>query len=236
MIVQMKWKSLLETLKDNNPLLDTSLKDLVYSVNNQLNERLGNGINISGQFYKLDRMFDYVINNFIKGDFWNDMDISVSSYSVNSLRLYYVYNDLVRKFSFVSRVLNDNELSTIIINNRLMNEKGDNKNNQSNVYSDLPQVDVNTQSQLELDLSYVSNTTNNKVENNYNRNVNDENKTSSKTFKEQMELLNYTYMNDLAKEIVLLPQKIFNTYSLDVLPSKELIKNYFGYIDTMIKL
>ena len=52
----MKWKSLLETLKDNNPLLDTSLKDLVYSVNNQLNERLGNGINISGQFYKLDRI------------------------------------------------------------------------------------------------------------------------------------------------------------------------------------
>ena len=165
---------------------------MVYSVNNQLNERLGNGINISGQFYKLDRMFDYVINNFIKGDFWNDMDIFVSSYSVNSLRLYYVYNDLVRKFSFVSRVLNDNELSTIIINNRLMNEKGDNKNNQSNVYSDLPQVDVNTQSQLELDLSYVSNTTKNNVENNYNRNVNDENKTSSKTFKEQMELLNYT--------------------------------------------
>ena len=41
---------------------------------------------------------------------------------------------------------------------------------------------------------------------------------------------------DLAKEIMLLPQKIFNTYSLDVLPSKELIKNYFGYIDTMIKL
>ena len=41
MIVQMKWKSLLETLKDNNPLLDTSLKDLVYSVNSQLNERLG---------------------------------------------------------------------------------------------------------------------------------------------------------------------------------------------------
>ena len=77
---------------------------------------------------------------------------------------------------------------------------------------------------------------NNKVENNYNRNVNDENKTSSKTFKEQMELLNYTYMNDLAREIMLLPQKIFNTYSLDVLPSKELIKNYFGYIDTMIKL
>ena len=78
--------------------------------------------------------------------------------------------------------------------------------------------------------------TKNSVENNYNRNVNDENKTSSKTFKEQMELLNYTYMNDLAREIMLLPQKIFNTYSLDVLPSKELIKNYFGYIDTMIKL
>ena len=46
MIVQMKWKSLLETLKDNNPLLDTSLKDLGYSVNKQLDERVGNGISL----------------------------------------------------------------------------------------------------------------------------------------------------------------------------------------------
>lgn len=219
----MKWNDLMTKININDCINNKSaLYNVIKNLNDIYNEKV-KGLGITNP-YNLTKMYEVVIDIITKD--WNDLDIGVSSFGINQLRVLDITNKYIQYVIWATKVVSDDGIAGIISNSRILGEKGVNTGKSKDTNSDLPQVDVNSQSQFELDMSYVSNINNNDSSSNYNRDVNETTNMKSRTWEQEVKNLQMVYMNEIVDYITKLPYTIYKAYSLDATPVPLLISNY----------
>lgn len=234
MIIKMTWADFLTSIDSQIKLFTRSDGDY-----NKLLDQLENAIN--GRFNGINPMkikdMQLVVNSLLSDTgSWKDLNIYLSSYSLNGLRALSVYNKTVQYLSWALKVITDNGVAGKIVNSRKMGENGTNTGKSKDTYSELPQVDTNTETQFDLDISYVSNITNNDNNSTYNRDVSEESNATSTTWKEEVENLQMIYLNEICNYIMNIPYTIYRSYSLDSMPVNELVKSYYESVKEVFNI
>lgn len=234
MIIKMTWTDFLTSIDNQIKLFTRSDSD--YS---KLLDQLETAINSKFKGIQPMKVKDMqeVVNSLLSDTgSWKDLNIYLSSYSLNGLRVLSIYNKTVQYLSWALKVITDNGVAGKIANSRKLGENGTNTGKSKDTYSELPQVDTNTVSQFELDISYVSNISNNDNNSTYNRDVNEESNVTSTTWKEEVDNLQMIYMNEICNYIMNIPYTIYRAYSLDSMPVNELVKAYYKSVKEVFNI
>ena len=162
---------------------------------------------------------------------WSALNIFISSYSLGDQRFVYLLNDKLKKYlGFYNKFISQDGLAKTISVNRDYEDHSGSRNDNQNIHSELPQIELNN---FEDGIKYASTLDKDSASGVVNTNGENSETRNEVTWDEAMENLRTMLFNDLIDYITNIPNMLFNHYSLDTTPYLEIIKSTFRYFENL---
>ena len=162
---------------------------------------------------------------------WSGLHIFLSSYSIGDQRFVYLLNDKLKKYlGFYNKFISQDGLAKTITVNRDYEDHSGSRNENRNIHSELPQIELDN---FEDGIKYASTLDKDTASGTVNTNGENSETRNEVTWDEAMENLRTMLFNDLIDYITHIPTMLFNHYSLDTMPYFEIIKSTFRYFENL---
>lgn len=230
MILKKRWIDVInENCQGNEDIGQQGLVDLV----NEVDSLFTLTYKDSGNDYRLSNLFNRVIEQFFtkendeKYNIWFNMPIFISSYNFKDRS---PFGELVLRLTqylgFYKKILTDNGLARSVITHREYDNRGNSDGTTKSYNSETPQIELTN---FDDAIKFASSLAKNE-DLTHSRTYGDSDLTvSSKSWDEEEKNLKYIFYNDLCDFIRKMPQWIYAQYSLDSMPTYDIVKETFNY-------
>lgn len=226
MVVKKTWN---ELLQENNGLttnlITQKLSELATALDSAFNTKYGESNTLSkiaNLLAGIQSDYFVVMPSESGNGLWEDLPIYLSSYKLKDRRCAnYFYDKLMKYITFLTKMITDEGLQRKMVVSRNFSNRNTSHNTDKNVYSETPQLELQS---FEEAINYASNVS---------RNDNDGGSTQAGTsgetatnvnWEEALKNLQFAFYNELVDYICSIPNEVYRYYSLDSYPCTELLK------------
>ena len=233
MILKKKW---IELLQENN-VGDYSVDSLgIYALITEVDNLFTYQCNPDATNYnRIKRLYEEIVDHFLTNveadNYWADMPIFISSYKFKDKSPFgELLLRLTQYLGFYKRILTDEGLARSVVTHREYSNTGESDGNNKNYNSETPQITLNN---FDDAIKYASNLSKNEDHTESSTSGDSDLSVKSKSWDEEEKNLKYIFYNDLCDFIRKMPQWIYAQYSLDSMPSYDIVKETFNYFKDM---
>ena len=222
MTIKLTWDEFLD--KDNN--IETIINSDVLSLGTQLdsafNTKYGTSTKVSTALTLIKA--DYLLNSSAEGSnaIWKELPIWLSSYRENDKRpALKIQDNLIRYLRFLIKMTSDEGIQRRMVVARNFANNNSSSNTDKNIYSETPQLSLQT---FEDAIAYASNVSRNENSASSSQSGASGETATNVNWEEALKNLQFAFYNEIVDYIISIPSELYNYYSLDSRPITELVK------------
>lgn len=215
------WDEILQEDNEITTIIDSDVITLATNLDSAFNTKYGVTTKVATALTDIANDYLKPSNSENARGLWEDLPIFLSNYKLKDRRpSIQIKDNLIRYLRFLTKMITDEGLQRKMVVNRNFNNSNTSNNTDKNVYSETPQLEIQT---FEEAISYASN-----VSRNDNSGSSTQAGTSGETatnvnWEESLKNLQFAFYNEIIAYIVSLPSELYNYYALDSRPITELV-------------
>lgn len=221
-VIKKTWNEMLTEDNEIKDIIDSTIISLGTSLDNAFNTKYGSTTKVA------EALTD-VSNDYLKPSdsqnargLWEDLPIFLSSFKLKDRRpSIQIKDNLIRYLKFLAKMVTDEGLTRKMIVNRNFSNRNTSHNTDKNVYSETPQLELQS---FEDAIAYASNVSRNDNEGGSTQAGNSGETANNVNWEEALKNLQFAFYNEIVEYIVSIPSELYNYYSLDSRPITELVK------------
>lgn len=219
-VVKKTWD---ELILENSTIEDIVTRDII-DLAEQLDQKFNTKYGVSTRVQVCLTLVnnDYLTAVSHEGNgLWEDLPIYMSSYKVNDKRMCMQISDnLTRYLRFLIKMIEDEGVSRKLQIQREFSNRNTSHNTDKNVYSETPQLELQS---FEEAINYASNVSRSDNSGGSTQQGGSGETSTNVNWDEALKNLRFAFYNEIIDYIISIPSELYNYFSLDSRPITELI-------------
>ena len=222
MVVKKTWNEILQENNEVSTLIDSGIIALGTELDSAFNTKYSVSTKVATAL--TDILNDYLLtsNSDNARGLWEDLPIYLSSYKLKDRRAsVQIKDNLIRYLKFLIKMTTDEGIQRKMIISRNFSNTNTSRNTDKNVYSETPQLSLQS---FEDAIAFASNVSRNDNEGGSTQAGTSGETANNVNWEEALKNLQFAFYNEIVDYIISIPSELYNYYSLDSKPITELIK------------
>lgn len=222
MTIKKTWDELLTENNEIVDVIDSGIIALGTALDSAFNTKYGTSTEVANALSCIK--YDYLslsTSEDARG-LWSDLPIWLSSYKLKDRRpTIKIHDNLIRYLKFLIKMTTDEGIQRKMVVARNFTNNNSSSNTDKNVYSETPQLSLQT---FEDAIEYASNVSRNENTGSSSQSGSSGETSTNVNWEEALKNLQFAFYNEIVDYIISIPFELYNYYSLDSRPITELVK------------
>lgn len=219
-VVKKTWNELMTENSSIEDIITSDVITLSQNLDTEFNTKYGIKTRVEDCIKLVSQDYLLTVDNGGNG-LWEDLPIYMSSYKVKDRRMCIQISDnLIRYLRFLIKMIADEGLQRKMVVSRNFNNLNTSHNTDKNVYSETPQLQLQT---FEEAINYASNVSRSDNEGGSTQSGLSGETATNVNWDEALKNLQFAFYNDIIDYIISIPSELYNYFSLDSRPITELV-------------